>query len=276
MKSRSFHLPQSLQRSVKGRLTKSLLNRLNRSRLGRTLISMTTRFAISQVASVVIRGTEVKYSTLEFSWLKSRFEEIENLEPTTLTWIDQASPNVVLWDIGANVGSYSIYAALAKQMTVVAFEPSPFNIEFLSRNIWLNGLESKIAVFPNPLSDKASQSRLSMKSIEWGNSGSTFGELYAEDGKPMNVEFEYQTVGFSMDQAMTWFGLEQPNYVKLDVDGIEGLILSGGSKVLKRVESLLVEVPEFESGRKLVETALSRAGLKKEKSAQHNEIWTRT
>ncbi|MFM8954856.1 MAG: FkbM family methyltransferase [Actinomycetota bacterium] len=237
---------------------------------------MTTRFAISQVASVVIRGTEIKYSTLEFSWLKSRFEEIENLEPTTLTWIDQASPNAVLWDIGANVGSYSIYAALAKQMTVVAFEPSPFNIEFLSRNIWLNGLESKIAVFPNPLSDKASQARLSMKSIEWGNSGSTFGELYAEDGKPMDVEFEYQTVGFSMDQAMTWFGLKQPNYVKLDVDGIEGLILSGGSEVLKRVESLLVEVPEFESGRKLVETALSRAGLKKEKSAQHNEIWSRT
>ena len=273
---RNFNLPQSLQRSVKGRLTKSLLNRLNRSRLGRTLISMTTRFAISQVASVVIRGTEIKYSTLEFSWLKSRFEEIENLEPTTLTWIDQASPNAVLWGIGANVGSYSIYAALAKQMTVVAFEPSPFNIEFLSRNIWLNGLESKIAVFPNPLSDKASQARLSMKSIEWGNSGSTFGELYAEDGKPMDVEFEYQTVGFSMDQAMTWFSLKQPNYVKLDVDGIEGLILSGGSEVLKRVESLLVEVPEFESGRKLVETALSRAGLKKEKSAQHNEIWSRT
>ncbi|MFM8903515.1 MAG: hypothetical protein ACKOGG_09175, partial [Actinomycetota bacterium] len=91
-----------------------------------------------------------------------------------------------------------------------------------------------------------------------------------------DVEFEYQTVGFSMDQAMTWFGLKQPNYVKLDVDGIEGLILSGGSEVLKRVESLLVEVPEFESGRKLVETALSRAGLKKEKSAQHNEIWSRT
>jgi len=275
MKSRTFHLHQSLQRSLKGRLTKLLLRWLNRSRLGRTLISMTTRFAIAQVASVVIRGTEVKYSTLEFSWLKSRFEEIENLEPTTLTWIDQAAPNAVLWDIGANVGSYSIYAALTKQMSVIAFEPSPFNIEFLSRNIWLNGLESKITVFPNPLSDHATQACLSMKSIEWGNSGSTFGELYAEDGKPIEVEFEHRTIGFSMDQAMTWFGLAQPDYVKLDVDGIEGLILSGGSEVLKKVESLLVEVPEFDSGRQLVETALSRAGLKREKSAQHNEIWSR-
>jgi FkbM family methyltransferase len=236
---------------------------------------MTTRFAISQTANIEIRGTKVNYSTLEFSWLKSRFEDIETLEPTTLTWIDEATPNSVLWDIGANIGSYAIYAALSKKMKVVAFEPSPFNIEFLSRNIWLNNLEGQVTVVPNPLSSDATQAKLLMKSIEWGNSGSTFGENYAENGQPIEVEFEYQTIGFSMDQALTWLGLAQPDYIKLDVDGIEGLILSGGAKVLSKVKSLLVEMPEFESGRHMVQSALTNAGLTREKSAQHNEIWSR-
>ena len=274
-KSRGFELHQSLQRSTKGKATRSLLQILQRSRLGRTLISMTTRFAISQTASIEIRGTKVNYSTLEFSWLKSRFEDTPPLEPTTLTWIDEATPNSVLWDIGANIGSYTIYAALSKKMKVVAFEPSPFNIEFLSRNIWLNNLEAQVTVVPNPLSSDATQAKLSMKSIEWGNSGSTFGENYAENGQPIEVEFEYQTIGFSMDQALTWLGLTQPDYVKLDVDGIEGLILSGGAKVLSKVKSLLVEMPEFDSGRQLVQSALTQAGLTHEKTAQHNEIWSR-
>lgn len=272
---RNFQLPQSLLSSTKGRLTKTVLQFLQRSQTGRILISMTTRFAFTQTASVIIRGTTVHYSTIEYSWLKNRFEDIETLEPTTLTWIDDADANSVIWDIGANIGSYAIYAGLKKNMQVVAFEPSPFNIEFLSRNIWLNNLESQVTVVPNPLSSNATQAKLLMKSIEWGNSGSTFGENYGERGQPLEVEFEYQTIGFSMDQAMTWLGLAQPDYIKLDVDGIEGLILGGGTKVLSKVKSLLVETPGFETGRQLVHTALTQAGLTREKTAQHNEIWSR-
>lgn len=274
-KNREFELHQSLKRSFKGKVSRELLQLLQKIRLGRTLIAMTTRFAIAQTANINIRGTKVNFSTLEFSWLKSRFEEIESLEPTTLTWIDKATPDSVLWDIGANIGSYAIYAALSKKIKVVAFEPSPFNIEFLARNIWLNNLEAQVTVVPNALSSDATQAKLLMKSIEWGNSGSSFGENYAEDGQPIEVEFEYQTVGFSMDQAITWLGLPQPDYIKIDVDGIEGLILSGGTKVLSKVESVLVEVPEFDSGRQLVQSALMKAGLSREKLAQHNEIWSR-
>ncbi len=273
--SRNFPLHQSLQRSTKGKVARRVLETLQRFRLGRTLISMTTRFAISQTASTKIRDVTVHYSTIEFSWLKSRFEDTPPLEPTTLQWIDEATENSVLWDIGANIGSYVIYAGLKKNMKVVAFEPSPFNIEFLSRNIWLNNLESQVTVVPNPLSSDVTQAKLLMKSIEWGNSGSTFGENYAENGQPIEVEFEYQTIGFSMDQALTWLGLAQPDYIKLDVDGIEGLILSGGKTVLSKVKSLLVEVPEFESGQLLVQSALKQAGLTREKTAQHNEIWSR-
>ena len=134
-KGRGFELHQSLQRSTKGKAARSLLQILLRSRLGRTLISMTTRFAISQTASIAIRGTKVNYSTLEFSWLKSRFEDIETLEPTTLTWIDEATPNSVLWDVGVDkcwpdtrkVGSTqrNLVAALATKQKWVARGSNP-------------------------------------------------------------------------------------------------------------------------------------------------------
>ena len=114
-----------------------------------------------------------------------------------------------------------------------------------------------------------------MKSIEWGNSGSTFGEDYGENGLPLELEFECHTVGLSMDQVHTWLGLPQPEYIKLDVDGIEGLILSGGKHVLSNVTSLLVEVPEFVAGRTLVTDTLTAADLILERTAQHNEIWSR-
>ncbi|EMN13016.1 methyltransferase FkbM domain protein [Leptospira borgpetersenii str. Brem 307] len=55
-------------------------------------------------------------------------------EPDTLEWIDQIAENAVFWDIGANVGLYSIYAAKQKNAKVFSFEPSVFNLELLARN----------------------------------------------------------------------------------------------------------------------------------------------
>ena len=65
-------------------------------------------------------------------------------EPDTIAWIDGFEPGSVLWDIGANVGVYSLYAALARDVRVVAFEPAAANFFLLTRNIALNGLNAKI------------------------------------------------------------------------------------------------------------------------------------
>ena len=40
------------------------------------------------------------------------------------------------------------------------------------------------------------------------------------------------------------FNIPQPDYVKLDVDGIEHLILKGGSEIISNIRSVLVEVNE--------------------------------
>ena len=53
-------------------------------------------------------------------------------EPETLEWIDQfKGDEIVFWDIGANIGLYSIYAALKhKNIKIISFEPSVNNLEF--------------------------------------------------------------------------------------------------------------------------------------------------
>ena len=93
-------------------------------------------------------------------------------EPETLEWIDQLPEGCVLWDIGANVGLYTVYAALRRNCHVVAFEPSVFNLELLTRNLHLNGLHQQVTLLPLALSDKMGSNLLRMTSTEWG--GGTF------------------------------------------------------------------------------------------------------
>ena len=45
----------------------------------------------------------------------------------TIAWIDSFQPGSVFWDIGANIGSYALYAALRRDVKVVAFEPAAVN-----------------------------------------------------------------------------------------------------------------------------------------------------
>ena len=86
-----------------------------------------------------------------------RATTFETKEPETLEWIDTIPKNSVLWDIGANVGLYSLYAAKTRHCRVFSFEPSVFNLEILARNINLNNLVSNIVIVPLPLTNKLQQ-----------------------------------------------------------------------------------------------------------------------
>ena len=69
-------------------------------------------------------------------------------EPETLKFISNFKRNSIFWDIGANIGLYSCFAAKLMNCKVYAFEPSYFNLEVLVRNINKNELEKKITVIP--------------------------------------------------------------------------------------------------------------------------------
>ena len=194
----------------------------------------------NRILDINHQGTHLKFSTL--NWLtKWRAETFSDKEPETLEWIDKISKRSVLWDIGANVGLYTCYAA-KRGIRVFAFEPSVFNLETLSRNIFLNDLTEQVTIVPLPLTDKLTFSTLNMGNTDWGGALSTVGQEYGHDGKPMDMVFKIPTIGLSMVDAINSLNITQPDYIKMDVDGIEHLILKGGISILDKVKGLLVEI----------------------------------
>jgi FkbM family methyltransferase len=268
---RKLSVPTNRIKSPIAKFAFAFINLLSKSKSGQTFLTLTTLFTVNQSRSIKMRAEEIDFAFVSDTWLTKRFTDVEELEPDTLSWIDSFEEKSVLWDIGANIGGYSIYAAKAKNSQVIAFEPSPFNLEFLARNIWLNGLERNITVIPIALSEFTASAPLRTFRTEWASSRSNFG-----DGD-MHVTdyFTYPTVGIPIDLVSSIFNLSPPGYINLDVDGIEGLILAGGKNVLSQVKQVLVELPEGSSGQDLVITCLSQAGLRKQRVARHNEIWVR-
>ncbi|NDF13434.1 MAG: FkbM family methyltransferase, partial [Proteobacteria bacterium] len=167
-----------------------------------------------------------------------RAASFSSKEPETLTWLEGIPSDAVLWDVGANVGLYSVYAAKRNNARVFAFEPSFFNLELLARNVFLNELQERVTVVPVALSNVLGPSLFKMSSTSWGGALSTFGQDFDQHGGKLNSIFEYQTMGMTMDVAVRLLGILPPRFIKIDVDGIEHFILSGGTTVLKQVESV--------------------------------------
>ena len=117
-----------------------------------------------------------------------------------------------------------------------------FNLELLARNIFINDLVDRVTIVPLPLSDSLHINTLNMTSNEWGGALSTFGKNYGDDGKTMIKVFEFGSVGVPMDDVVRSLNIPNPQYIKIDVDGIEQLILAGGQVVLKSTLGLSIEV----------------------------------
>jgi len=204
----------------------------------------------------------------------NRSDTFVSKEPDTLRWIDELSADSVLWDIGANVGVYTVYAAVARRVRTIAFEPSPFNLEFLARNVKLNDIQDLVTVVPIALTDHTRPAALFMHTTEGGTGANTFGERYGHAGAPMLDPWPFPTVGITADEAVTALCLPPPTHMKIDVDGIEGLIVSGATRILGGVKSVLVERPGFAEGAELVAARLTAAGLTRVPN-DGNERWDR-
>jgi FkbM family methyltransferase len=208
-----------------------------------------SRYVYEQISDLSMKKTkEIEHSGIKLkfavpNWLSNyRADSFSTKEPETIEWIDSMTEGSVVWDIGANVGIYSCYAARRRNCRVFAFEPSVFNLELLARNIFLNELTKRVTIVPLPLSDELSLNSLNMTTTAWGGAMSTFGQSYGHDGEAMQKIFEFQTIGLSMVDAVELLRIPQPDYIKMDVDGIEHLILKGGMPILAKTKGILIEI----------------------------------
>ena len=249
---------------IKNLINKTIITFVNlafRFHIGRFILNKLILQIMDKTKKVNHKDISMKFATpndISF-W---RAESFSIKEPETLDWIDGIQKNKILWDIGSNVGLYSIYAA-KKGIDVVSFEPSVFNLELLARNIFLNNLTEKICIVPIPLTSSVKKSYMNLTTKTWGGALSTFGEKFDQDGNIFEPIFKFNIIGISIDDAINSLGLAIPNFIKMDVDGLEHIILKGGKNILKQIDGILIEVNEnFTDQSNGVSTILKKSGLK--------------
>jgi FkbM family methyltransferase len=226
---------------------------------------------LENVSDAMIHVTPVPGGKIEFfaptPLLQWRADSVLSKEPDTIRWIDGFEEGAVFWDIGANVGVFSLYAAIRRPVTVLSFEPSAANFYVLTRNIQLNGLCDRVTAYAVALSARTELNSLNLASPSLGMALSQFGNP-GEHSPWTGVEEKsanHGAIGFSIDDFVEQFNPPFPAHVKIDVDGLELPILEGARGLLRdpRLKSLLVELnltdPE-EGGRAL--SLFEEAGLR--------------
>ena len=120
-------------------------------------------------------------------------------------------------------------------------------VELGGKNININSTQDFITVITTPLTSHNSANNFKYEDDAEGGSLSAFGVNFGYDGKSINSSLSVKVIGTSLDSLIENQTLEDlPNLVKIDVDGIEHLILSGAVNTLKNKKcmSVLVEVNE--------------------------------
>ena len=165
------------------------------------------------------------------------------LEPELINLIDCLKPGEIFFDVGANVGTYSLYAA-KKGIQVVAFEPSFPNSYAFSRNIELNAVSHKIQNLKVGLSDYCGiTSLLHHKDTESGNSAATIlGDAFYAEGK-MRIFYEESCMVVKLDWIVEMIGVI-PTLIKIDTDGNEASVIRGAIQTLSSpvTTHLMIEI----------------------------------
>ena len=163
---------------------------------------------------------------------KYRAETFWTKEPETIEWIKSFNPNDVFFDVGANVGVYSLFSAsLYPEMTIWAFEPMKANYAALIQNIEMNGFHN-IKAFRQAIGNRTGWVDLDRGDGARGESGAQV------------TDREGRTWIASIDDLRA----AHPDHVKIDIDGQELEVAKGMKRTLPDIKSILIEVSTVSKG----------------------------
>lgn len=192
-----------------------------------------------------------------------RVETLATKEPATLAWIDGFAPGAVMWDIGANVGLYSLYAARARGCTIMAFEPGPANFALLAKNVEINGFAERVHAVPVALGPDTVLGQLSLRTTEPGSASAVFGQTDEA------ATAQLTCLGYSVDRFIADFAPPFPQHIKIDVDGAEEGIVRGAERTLAdpRLISVLIECDDrLDGAAAAIGAALERLAFRQAES----------
>ena len=212
-----------------------------------------------------------------------RWKTYSTKEPESLDWIDRSMKDGdILFDIGANIGVYALYAALRHPRSrVITFEPEYANLHYLRDNIIANGLQNRIEVYGVALGERTGLSSLHIQDLTPGAA------LHTESRESLSTTKTGKAVIYregiytlTLDDFCKQTGIS-PNCLKLDVDGTEPEVLKGAlhSLASSTLYSLILEPPAPETARRECEDILRAAGFEPHMREPHrngsNMVWGR-
>jgi FkbM family methyltransferase len=185
-------------------------------------------------------------------------------EPETVEWIETyLKKGDVFFDIGANIGAYSLVACAhcEGEITIIAFEPSFSSFHQLCRNIITNKFQKSITPYQIALTKSAGLVSFNYHSLEAGSADHQLGDNASNTTEPF--VYTQQLLAFNMDYLIEKLGFPIPNHIKLDVDGAEVDVLHGAAEMLQnnKLRSILVEVREIDGMSDQVDEILRNAGF---------------
>ncbi|HBH97586.1 MAG TPA: hypothetical protein DDX89_07370 [Candidatus Omnitrophica bacterium] len=212
-----------------------------------------------------------------------RLEDYSRREPETLDWIDRwVKDGDTFIDVGANVGAFSLYAAMRHPgVRVIALEPEYANLHLLRDNVMKNGLQDRVEVYAVALGKQIGISYLHIQDATPGAA------LHTESKERLTTTRTHKPViwregvcTFTLDALCEELQVT-PQCLKIDVDGTEPEILQGATRTLRApvFRSLIVEMFGGPSVRASCGELLRAAGLRREWAApetSENELWVRT
>lgn len=201
-----------------------------------------------------------------------RTKTLFSKEPETIEWINNFNEGDKFWDIGANIGIYSIYSQfIEKNIETLAFEPSVFNLEVLVKNINKNNLENKISIITNPLYSISCIDKFNISTVQKGGANSNFSDV---DFNRVAQAF-YKTNSINFKLLFNEYNLVSPDKLKIDVDGNELDILKSLFNTENKVKSILLEI---NTNKNELEDLLKSNNFKNvfKSNQRNNQIWEKS
>lgn len=231
------------------------------------------------------RSIDTKYGKVQFTidgeMSNYRVDHFFDDEPEMFEWIETFDENDTIWDIGANIGTYSTYMAL-KGHNIFAFEPISSNFYLLNKNIKLNEL-TNISSHCLAFSNQTIIDNIFMQFDKIGWACNNFGDNLDWKGEPFNEKAKETVTGYTIDDFIKYFKLDVPNHIKIDVDGIEDKIIEGAYETLrnKNLKSIYIELTDSRKNyTENVIKMLNSSGfefIRKDNMASHHDsIWDST
>ena len=189
--------------------------------------------------TIVVNGKKLIFRT-GHGRLYWRATKTVFLEDDTNRWIDNFNENDIFYDVGANVGVYTLMAAKIKGVRTFAFEPDIMSARCLHENIFFNEVARKVVIFPCALSNYSGVVDFHLSSL---SPGSALHSLYKTNKFAIKRDISVSGVSvYKLDELISLLKLPPPTKIKVDIDGLDIDVLLGAQMCLiNHVKEVLVE-----------------------------------